>query len=527
MPRIHSTTETHPGAAGAHFANTERQWIVTAYALAFGSLLLLGGRISDLLGRKWTLIAGLAGFATASAVGGAAQSFGMLAAARALQGAFAALLAPAALSLMTTTFTDPGERNKAFGICGAIAGSGGAIGLILGGVLTQMLSWRYSMYVNLIFATIAITGALALLHNQAPAVKPKLDIPGALTASAGLFSLVYGFSHAQTTSWGDHTTIGFLITGVLLLVVFAVIQKRSANPLLPLRVVTNRNRGASFLSMGIAGAAILAVFLFLTYYLQQDRGYSPVTAGVAFLPMMASVMASAIIGRNKLRTRVGPRPLVVTGMLLGAGGMLYLTRLGVAASYATGILPALVMLGVGLGLVFSTSVNSATLGVQPADAGVASATVSASQQIGGSLGTALLSTIATSAITSYITGAHPHPTRLLIADAAVRCPPSHTQSRSRSADPPVGVLHPDGLAAELPDRDGRAGCQLAFVGQRCRRAGRRRVGASPGRDEPRAHRPPHSRLLPSHQHGQPCRRDRVRPALSARGPGPCPRPRAD
>ena len=398
-----------------HFANTERQWIVTAYALAFGSLLLLGGRISDLFGRKWTFIAGLAGFAIASAVGGAAQSFGMLAAARAFQGAFGALLAPAALSLMTTTFTDLGERNKAFGIWGAIAGSGAAIGLILGGVLTQTLSWRYSMYVNLVFATIAITGALTLIHNQAPAVKPRLDIPGVLTVSAGLFSVVYGFSHAQTTSWGNHTTIGFLATGVVLLAAFAGIQSRSSHPLLPLRVVTDRNRGASFLSIGIAGSAILALLLFLTYYLQQVRGYSPITTGLAFLPMAASVM----VATNKLRPRFGPRPLVVAGMLLGAGGMLYLTRLGVASSYATAILPALVMLGVGFGLVISTSINSATLGVRPADAGVASATVSASQQIGGSLGTALLSTIATSAITSYITGAHTHPTRLLIAHAAV------------------------------------------------------------------------------------------------------------
>jgi EmrB/QacA subfamily drug resistance transporter len=402
-----------------HFANSERQWIVTAYALAFGSLLLLGGRISDLFGRKWTFIAGLAGFATASAVGGAAQSFGMLAAARAFQGAFGALLAPAALSLMTTTFTDPGERNKAFGIWGAIAGSGAAIGLILGGVLTQALSWRYSMYVNLAFATIAVAGALTLLHNQAPAVKPRLDIPGVLTVSAGLFSLVYGFSHAQTTSWGNHTTLGFLVGGVLLLAVFAVLETRSRNPLLPLRVVTNRNRGASFLSIGIAGAAILALLLFLTYYLQQGRGYSPVTTGLAFLPMAASVMASAMIATNKLRPRFGPRPLVVIGMLLGGGGMLYLTRLGVASSYATAILPALVMLGVGFGLVISTSINSATLGVKPADAGVASATVAASQQIGGSLGTALLSTIATSALANYIANAHTHPTRMLIAHAAV------------------------------------------------------------------------------------------------------------
>ena len=402
-----------------HFANTERQWIVTAYALAFGSLLLLGGRISDLFGRKWTFIAGLAGFAAASAVGGTAQSFGMLAAARAFQGAFGALLAPAALSLMTTTFTDLGERNKAFGIWGAIAGSGAAIGLILGGVLTQTLSWRYSMYVNLVFATIAIAGALTLIHNQAPDVKPRLDIPGVLTVSAGLFSLVYGFSHAQTTSWGNHTTVGFLVTGVVLLAAFAGIQSRSSHPLLPLRVVTDRNRGASLLSIVIGGAAILSLLLFLTYYLQQVRGYSPITTGVAFLPMAASVMIAAMIATNKLRPRFGPRPLVVAGMLLGAGGMLYLTRLGVASSYATGILPALVMLGIGYGLVISSSINSATLGVRPADAGVASATVSASQQIGGSLGTALLSTIATSAVTSYITGAHTHPTKSLIAHAAV------------------------------------------------------------------------------------------------------------
>jgi EmrB/QacA subfamily drug resistance transporter len=402
-----------------HFPTSERQWIVTAYALAFGSLLLLGGRISDLLGRKWTFIAGLAGFAIASAVGGAAQSFGVLAVARASQGAFGALLAPAALSLMTTTFTDPAERNKAFGIWGAVAGSGAAIGLILGGVLTQTLSWRYSMYVNLAFGTVAIGGGLMLLHNQAPAVKPRLDLPGVLTVSAGLFSLVYGCSHAQTTSCTDHTTIGALIAGVVLLAAFAIIQSRSRHPLLPLRIVTNRNRGASLVSIIIGGTGVLALLLFLTYYLQQNRGYSPITTGLAFLPLAAAVTIAVTIATNELGPRVGPRPLVVTGMLLGSGGMLYLTRLGIASDYATGILPALVMLGVGYGLVVSTSITTATLGVPPADAGVASATVNASQQIGGSLGTALLSTIATSALDGYITSAPTHPTRLLLAHAAV------------------------------------------------------------------------------------------------------------
>jgi EmrB/QacA subfamily drug resistance transporter len=402
-----------------HFADSDRQWIVTAYALAFGSLLLLGGRVSDYFGRKWTLIGGLAGFAGASAVGGAATSFAMLAAARTAQGAFGALLAPAAMSLLTTTFTDPAERNKAFGIWGAVAGSGASIGLILGGVLTQTLDWRFSMYVNLVFAVIAIAGALTLIHNQKPAARTKLDIPGVLTVSGGLFSLVYGFNHAETTSWSNGTTTGFLITGVLLLVVFAVIESRSKNPLLPLRIVTDRNRGASFISIGIVGAAIFAVFLFLTYYLQTQRGYTPILTGVAFLPMTAAVMAAAMIATNKLRARFGPRPLVVAGMLFGGGGMLYLTQLGLDSSYAGAILPALIAIGIGLGLVMSSSMNSATLGVRAEDSGVASATVSASQQIGGSLGTALLSTIATSAATSFVTGAHARPTASLIAHASL------------------------------------------------------------------------------------------------------------
>jgi EmrB/QacA subfamily drug resistance transporter len=402
-----------------HFSNGDRQWVVTAYALAFGSLLLLGGRISDLFGRKWTFIAGLAGFAIASAVGGAAQSFTMLIAARTLQGAFGALLAPAAMSLLTTTFTNGSERNKAFAVYGAIAGSGASIGLILGGVLTQTLDWRFCMYINLVFATIAIAGALRLLHNQAPAQKPKLDIPGVLTVSGGLFSIVYGFSHAQTTSWGNHATVGFLSTGVLLLSLFIALQARSRNPLLPLRVITERNRGGSFLSIAIAGAAVFAVFLFLTYYLQQSRGYSPISTGLAFLPMTATVMLAGILANARLRDRFGPKPLVVLGMILAGLGMLYLTRLSLDSSYVTGILPALLAIGTGLGLVMPSSMNSATLDVQATDAGVASATVNASQQIGGSLGVSLLSTIASSALTAYIAGAHAHPTAGLIASAAL------------------------------------------------------------------------------------------------------------
>ena len=401
-----------------HFSNDNRQWIVTAYSLAFGSLLLLGGKLSDVFGRKWTFIAGLAGFAIASGIGGASQSFAMLTAARAAQGAFGALLAPAALSLLTTTFTETSERNRAFGVYGAIAGSGASVGLLIGGILTQYLSWRFCMYVNLVFAVVAISGALALLHNQAPAVKPKIDIPGALTVFGGLFALVYGFNHAQTTSWGDPVTVAVLATGVVLLVVFVAIERRVRSPLLPLRVVLDRNRGASYLSVGLAFAAMFGVFLFLTYYLQQTRGYSPVKTGLAFLPLTAVVMVTAVTATTRLRGRFGPRTLVVVGLLCGAGAMLILTGLGVSSSYLTAILPALVLTGVGLGLVFATSINSATLGVEPRDAGVASATVNASQQIGGSLGTALLSTIAASAATSFLTGGA-RPTPALVAQAAV------------------------------------------------------------------------------------------------------------
>jgi EmrB/QacA subfamily drug resistance transporter len=400
-----------------HFSNDNRQWIVTAYSLTFGSLLLLGGKISDLFGRKWTFIAGLIGFALASAVGGAAQSFGMLAAARAFQGAFGALLAPAALSLLTTTFTQTSERNKAFGIYGAIAGSGASIGLLLGGVLTQYLDWRFSMYVNSVFAIAAVSGALALLHNQAPAHKPRIDIPGTVTVSAGLFALVYGFNHAQTTSWGNPVTLAMLAAGVVLLAVFAVIERRTSHPLLPLRVVADRNRGAAYISMGLASAAMFGVFLFLTYYLQQTRGYSPVTTGLAFLPMTAVIMITAVLATTRLRGILGPRPLVVAGMAFGAVAMLLLRGIGLDSSYAGSILPALLLMGLGLGLVFSTAMNSATLGVEPHDAGVASATVNASQQVGGSLGTAMLSTLAASATTSFIAGQRPTP--VLIADAAV------------------------------------------------------------------------------------------------------------
>jgi EmrB/QacA subfamily drug resistance transporter len=384
------------------FSDDQRQWIITAYALAFGSLLLLGGRIADLFGRKWTFIAGLLGFAGASALGGAAQSFGLLVGARALQGAFAALLAPAALSLLATTFTDPRERGKAFGVYGAIAGAGGAFGLLLGGALTEVLDWRWCLYVSILFAVPAAIAGLRLLHHVPATSRPRLDIPGTIVASSGLFALVFGMSRAESDGWGDPVTLTLLGAAVVLLAAFVALQRRVANPLLPLRVVADRNRGGSYLAIAIAGAGIFGVFLFLTFYLQTTKGLSPLETGLAFLPMNLSIIFTATLVNTKVLARTGPRPLIPTGMALSALAMVLLTRIGVDTSYATHVLPSLILLGVGFGLTIAPSFATATLGVPRQDSGVASAMVNTSQQVGGSIGTALLSTVAVSATTDFV-----------------------------------------------------------------------------------------------------------------------------
>jgi EmrB/QacA subfamily drug resistance transporter len=400
------------------FSNDSRQWIVTAYALSFGSLLLLGGRVGDVFGRKRVFIIGLAGFAIASAVGGVAQSFGVLVVARALQGAFAALLAPAALSLLTTTFTIPSERNKAFGVFGVIAAAGGAVGLVLGGALTEYLDWRWCMYVNLILAVPAAIAALRLLGAESEqAAKARIDIPGTITASAGLFGLVYGFSNAETHGWGTPLTIAALAAGVALLATFVAIERRVDHPLLPLRVVADRGRGGAYLAVALVGAGLFGVFLFLTYYMQQTLGFSPLKAGVAFLPMLAVVMPTGAIGQTRLVPRLGPRPLVTLGMVLAATAMLIFTRVTVDSSYATHVLPGLLVMGLGLGLITAPAMSTATRGVERQDAGVASAMVNTGQQIGGSIGTALLSTLASGAAHAY-GPAHP-PAADLAAQAAV------------------------------------------------------------------------------------------------------------
>src|SRR5271170_3547001 len=377
-----------------HFSNADRQWIVTAYSLAFGSLLLLGGRIGDRVGRKRALIIGLLGFAVASAIGGLSVNFTMLVTARTVQGAFGALLAPSVLALLTTTFTDPDERGRAFGVYGAIAGAGGALGLLLGGILTSYASWRWTLFVNLVFAVIAITGALLWLHNDEGADHDPLDLPGLFLVAGGLFSLVFGFSHAETTSWSDPYTIGFLVAGVLLLAVFAVFETRARYPLLPPRVVRNRTRGGSLLVMLFASIGIFGVFLFLTYYLQGTLGYSPVKTGIAFLPLVAALATMAQVSNRVLLPRFGPKPIVPLGLLISAAALFGLHLVGLHSSYISHVLPYLLVLGVGFGLSVAPSFSTGTLGLAPQDAGVGSATLNTAQQVGGSIGTALLNTLA-------------------------------------------------------------------------------------------------------------------------------------
>ena len=402
------------------FSDNARQWIVTAYALAFGSLLLIGGRIADVLGRKWVFLVGIIGFAVASAVGGAAVGVGMLIVARAVQGLFAALLAPAVLSLLTTTFTEPEERGKAFGIFGAIAGAGASVGLLLGGFLTEYANWRWTLFVNLIFAVVAFIGGLLLLEHSRAAHRPKLDLPGTVIVSAGLFALVYGFSRAQTNGWADGATIGLLVAAVVLLVAFVALERRVREPLLPLRIVLDRNRGGAYLAMFTSSAGMFAVFLFLTYYLQNSQGYSAVRTGVAFLPMTGTIVVTAAIGSTLLVTKVSSKILIPSGMLLAAVGMYLLTRIGLTSSYASTVLPATLLLGLGLGLVFAPGFSLATLGVRRSDSGVASATVNTMQQVGGSVGTALLNTIAGSAGMAYAMANYgSEPMQLLKANAAI------------------------------------------------------------------------------------------------------------
>ena len=381
--------------------DANQQWVITAYTLAFGSLLLLGGRIGDYMGRKKIFLIGLVGFAAASALGGIASTQGMLFASRALQGVFAALLAPAALAIISVTFTVPTERAKAFGVIGAISGGGAAIGLILGGTLTEYASWRWCLGVNTPIAIVAALLAIKFVHESKASGDNTYDIPGVVTATAGLFSLTYGFNEAATKGWSSTTTISFLVAAVVLLIIFVAIESKVANPLMPLRVVTERNRGGSYLGSLVVGAGLFSMFLFLGLYLQVILGYSPLKSGFAFLPFTAGILIFAGIA-SQLLPKFGPRALMVPGLLAAGVGLLLMTRITPDTSYTTHVLPSLLIMSSGMALVFIPLTSTSLHAVSSHDTGVASAMLNTSQQVGGSLGTALLNTIAATATTSYI-----------------------------------------------------------------------------------------------------------------------------
>jgi EmrB/QacA subfamily drug resistance transporter len=390
-----------------HISVINRHWVVTAYTLAFAGLLLLGGRIADYLGRKRMFMLGLIGFAAASALGGLAQNQWMLFGSRALQGAMAAVLAPAALSLLTVTFTEPAERAQAFGIYGAVAGGGSALGLVLGGLLTEYTSWRWTLLINTPIAVVTALAASSQVNESKAVGHTGYDVAGAATVTAGLMALVYGFTRAQTDGWRASVTIALVAAGVALVAAFFVIERRSSHPLLPLRVVADRNRGGSYLVMGLTALAMFGVFLFLTYYLQQTLHYSALKAGLAFLPVAGGIAIATGGVVSRLLPRLGPRPLIITGLALATAGFLLFTQIGLHTNYLTHLMPPEVVMGFGLGLVLATAANTALIGVEDKDAGVASGLLNTSEQVGFSLGIALLNTIAASATTRYL-AAHGH-----------------------------------------------------------------------------------------------------------------------
>jgi EmrB/QacA subfamily drug resistance transporter len=385
-----------------HFGDADRQWVVTAYTLAFAGLLLLGGRVADNAGRRRAFLIGLTGFAASSALAGSATGFAVLVTGRALQGAFAALLAPAALSLIAVTFTESKDRAKAFGVYGAVASSGGAAGLLLGGVLTEYLQWRWCLYVNVAIAVVAVLAGRAVLPDPPTTVRAGVDVISGVLITAGLAAIVFGCSQAVPHGWSSGNVLLPLALGAVAVAAFAARQTRVRQPLLPPRILADRSRAGAYLAVAAAVVGSFGTFLMLTYHFQVVLGFSPVRAGLAFLPLTAAVSVSAYALASRLLPRVAPRALIVPGLLVAAAGLLLLSRLQPTSSYPALILPAQLLLGAGMGCVFTPSISVATSGVEPRDAGVAAAVANTAMQIGGSIGTAVLNTVALTATGRYL-----------------------------------------------------------------------------------------------------------------------------
>jgi EmrB/QacA subfamily drug resistance transporter len=396
---------------GLAISQKNYQWAVTAYTLTFGGFLLLGGRVGDYMGRKKAFLIGLLGFAGASLLGGFSQNQQMLFGARALQGVFGALLAPAALSLISVTFTDSKERAKAFGVYGALSGVGAAIGLIAGGLLTQYFSWRWCLFVNTPMAIIAFSLAIPNIHESKVEGHPHYDVPGALTATIGMVGIVFGVSQASTSGWGSTSSWPYIAAGAALLVVFFLIESRVKSPLLPLRLITDRVRAGAFLSQIFVGLGLFGMFLFMTFYFQEVHGFSAVKTGLLFMPFSLGIIVSAG-ATSQLLPRIGPRPLATVGFLMAALGLLLLSFISPSSSYLSHVMPAMVVASLGLGMGFVSVASSALFNVHPEDTGAASAVLNTAQQIGGSFGTAIQNTIVVSSASAYIAMvAHPSSAR--------------------------------------------------------------------------------------------------------------------
>jgi EmrB/QacA subfamily drug resistance transporter len=399
-----------------HFSSAANlQWVVNAYVLAFGGFLLLGGRVADRYGRRRVFVAGVVLFAAASLAGGVADSSALLVASRAVQGLGAAFMAPAALSLLTVIFTEGEERNRALGVWAAIAGTGGAIGLLAGGVLTTELSWRWVFFVNIPIAAFAAVASFRLIGESRDPVAGGFDVLGAVTGTAGLGALVFGLVRANVWGWGSATTLLVFVAAVVLLATFVLLQLRRRYPLVPPRLFRNRTLVGADVGMLIAGAGLFAVFFFLTLYMQDVLHYSALKTGVAYLPISAMLITSAGVG-SRILGRVGARPILVTGFLLAAAGMALLVRISPTTGYLD-LLPSLLLVGAGMGAAFVSVTSSAVAGVPREDAGVASALLNASQQIGGSLGLAVLTAVATARFDA-VRPLHPTPATVAAANTS-------------------------------------------------------------------------------------------------------------
>ena len=383
--------------AHLHFARADLSWVVNAYTLTFGGFLLLGGRMADLLGRRRMFMLGLILFSVASFAGGIAQSEGWLIAARAIQGLGGAIVSPAALSIITTTFAEGSERNRALGIWGAVAGAGGAAGVLLGGILTSGLSWRWVLFVNVpIGLAAAALAPRTLFESRSDGEGGTFDIPGAVTVTAGLALLVYAVVDAVNAGWGSTSTLLRLAGAAVLLVAFLVIELRQAHPLMPFSIFRLRTlRGANIVGL-LIGMSLFSMFFFISLYLQNVLHYSPIKAGLSYLPLSVGIILSAGAA-SQLVTRVGFKPPLIAGLLLVAGGLLWFSQVpGTGGSFAADVLGPSLLAAVGLGLAFVPVTIAAVTGTDPQEAGLASGLINTSQQVGGAMGLAILATVANS-----------------------------------------------------------------------------------------------------------------------------------